>query len=92
MGDKFKGISIAMVWIIRELAWSIQEEVVPRPAAIGGHFAEVTDLCWDSSGTYLLTCSFDMTTRIFAALKQVSINYLQIPKLKFVSIVSLFVL
>lgn len=33
---------------------------------VGGHFAEVRDLCWNSNGEYLLTVSIDQTTRCFA--------------------------
>lgn len=35
-------------------------------SAPGGHFAAVTDLAWDRDGRYLLTCSADKTTRIYA--------------------------
>lgn len=33
---------------------------------VGGHFAEVRDLCWNLNGEYLLTVSADQTTRCHA--------------------------
>lgn len=33
---------------------------------VGGHFAEVRDLCWNPNGEYLLTVSADQTTRCHA--------------------------
>lgn len=33
---------------------------------VGGHFAEVRDLCWNNNGEFLLTTSSDQTTRCHA--------------------------
>uniref|UniRef100_A0A914H0L9 Elongator complex protein 2 n=1 Tax=Globodera rostochiensis TaxID=31243 RepID=A0A914H0L9_GLORO len=56
--------------------WEIgQKGVFPRCFPIGGHFAEVTDLCWDRSGTILLTCGSDMTTRVFARNKNLNVFF-----------------
>lgn len=37
---------------------------------IGGHFAEVRDMCWNPNGEYLLTVSADQTTRCHAEWKR----------------------
>ncbi|KAL3091883.1 hypothetical protein niasHT_027503 [Heterodera trifolii] len=53
--------------------WEIDSSkgvVLPKCFPISGHFAEVTDLCWSPDGSFLLSCSADMTTRIFAKHKQ----------------------
>lgn len=40
----------------------------PRSAP-SGHYSEVTDLCWDKKGRFLLTTSLDQTTRAHAPWK-----------------------
>lgn len=41
---------------------------------VGGHFAEVRDLCWNSNGDYLLTVSADQMTRCHAPWQRNSTN------------------
>ncbi|MFH4974324.1 hypothetical protein AB6A40_001033 [Gnathostoma spinigerum] len=42
------------------------EDIWSLSAAIGGHFCQVCDMTWDPSGSYILSCSKDQTTRCFA--------------------------
>lgn len=43
---------------------------LPSKSVVGGHFAEVRDLCWNPNGEYLLTVSADQTTRCHAPWRQ----------------------
>uniref|UniRef100_A0A915D517 Elongator complex protein 2 n=1 Tax=Ditylenchus dipsaci TaxID=166011 RepID=A0A915D517_9BILA len=52
------------------LMWQVEEEASQVEFTIGGHFGSVTDLDWEKSGSYLVTCSLDKTTRIFSQLKE----------------------
>ncbi|CAL4060202.1 unnamed protein product, partial [Meganyctiphanes norvegica] len=45
--------------------WNNEMGVGYKPAVvIGGHFAEVVDIAWDTAGRYLLSASRDQTTRL----------------------------
>lgn len=45
---------------------SAESNVWLPSCVVGGHFAEVRDLCWNPHGEYLLTVSADQTTRCHA--------------------------
>lgn len=48
---------------------------------VGGHFAEVRDLCWEQKGEFLLTVSADQTTRCHTPWKRTSIPDSDVVKL-----------
>ncbi|KAF2860016.1 WD40 repeat-like protein [Piedraia hortae CBS 480.64] len=54
--------------------WDFDEESKRWMQAVGvsGHVKEVQDLAWATDGSYLLTTSFDQTTRLFAEWERTS--------------------
>ncbi len=59
LGQSFHGGLHLWTWDEEKHNWN------PRPAP-SGHFGAVEDLRWDPNGRYLISCSDDQTTRIFA--------------------------
>ncbi|XP_054165876.1 elongator complex protein 2-like isoform X2 [Oppia nitens] len=55
VGHSFNGA--LHIWKCSDNEW---KPCVP----ISGHFDEVTDICWEPKGEYLLSCSSDETTRL----------------------------
>lgn len=51
-------------WQLSDSA-TTENRYISQPG-ITGHFAAVTDISWSPCGRFLLTCSLDKTTRIFA--------------------------
>ena len=50
--------------------WDLVDESWVSVLGTGGHELSVQDICWNPSGTYLLSTSLDQTTRLFAEWKR----------------------
>ncbi|KAK2720771.1 elongator complex protein 2-like isoform X2 [Artemia franciscana] len=56
----------------------ISNQWLPRHS-FGGHFDSVVDLAWDPKGVYVISCSTDQTTRLFAPCPTGKESYLYAP-------------
>ncbi|XP_059476492.1 elongator complex protein 2 [Neocloeon triangulifer] len=54
------------IWVKVDSSWKNSYTVG------GGHFGEVSDLCWEPDGKFFYSCSADQTSRIHAQLKNQS--------------------
>lgn len=50
--------------------WDLVDDGWISVLGISGHELSVQDICWNPSGTYLLSTSLDQTTRLFAEWKR----------------------
>ena len=60
--------------------WSKQNDDWVSLPCVSGHFSRVTDMDWNSSNEYIVSCSQDQTTRIFAKWVEATGNWYEVSR------------